>query len=107
MRIEPRGIRHTLDPPKTAMLVIPPEVGTGVQLVVIDRAQLLRTHEQLSKADLPKLTSECLSYSYTLDEAFQGGIRGGLTKALVIDTQRLGRLRCCVPPAHHGAGAAA
>ena len=49
--------------------------------------------EQLSKADLPKLTSECLSYSYTLDEAFQGGIRGGLTKALVIDTQRLGRLR--------------
>ena len=26
------------------MLVIPPEVGTGVQLVVIDRAQLLRTH---------------------------------------------------------------
>lgn len=26
--------------------------------------------EQLSKADLPKLTSECLSYSHTWDEAF-------------------------------------
>ena len=49
--------------------------------------------EQLSKAGLPKLTSECLSSRYTLDEVFKGGIRGGLTKAMCLDTQRLGRLR--------------
>lgn len=49
--------------------------------------------EQLSKADLPKLTSECLSNDTALMEVFQGGIKGGLTKAIGLDTQRLGRLR--------------
>lgn len=49
--------------------------------------------EQLSKADLPRLTSECLSNDYVLGEAFKGSIRDGLTKALCLDTQRLGRLR--------------
>lgn len=49
--------------------------------------------EQLSKANLPKLTSECLSSSQTLNEVFKGCVGGGLTKALRLDTQRLGRLR--------------
>ena len=49
--------------------------------------------EQLSKADLPKLASECMANGDMLLEAFKGGIRGGLTKGLALDTQRLGRLR--------------
>lgn len=49
--------------------------------------------ELISKADLPKLTSECLSSDETLFEVFNGGVRDGLTKALGLDTQRLGRLR--------------
>lgn len=49
--------------------------------------------EQLSKANLPRLASECLLNDRILAKAFQGGIRGGLTKALCLDTHRLGRLR--------------
>lgn len=49
--------------------------------------------EQLSKADLPKLASDCMANSTALLEAFKGGIRGGLTKGLALDKQRLGRLR--------------
>ena len=49
--------------------------------------------EQLSKAGLPKLTSECLSNRNALDEVFKGGVKGGLIKSMCLDTQRLGRLR--------------
>ena len=49
--------------------------------------------EQLSKAGLPKLTSECLNNHNTLDEVFKGGVKGGLIKSMCLDTQRLGRLR--------------
>lgn len=49
--------------------------------------------ELIAKADLPKLTSECLSSDRVLFEVFNGGIRDGLTKALHLDTLRLGRLR--------------
>ena len=49
--------------------------------------------EQLSKADLPKLMSECETNDTALFKVFKGGVRGGLTKAMCLDTQRLGRLR--------------
>ena len=49
--------------------------------------------EQLSKAGLPKLASECLSNRVMLNEVFKGGIKGGLTKSMCLDTQRLRRLR--------------
>lgn len=48
--------------------------------------------EWLSKADLPKLTEECLGSSRKLHNVFTG-VKGGLTKALCLDTPRLGRLR--------------
>lgn len=49
--------------------------------------------ELISKAGLPRLASECLSNDPTLFEVFKGGVRDSLTKAMGLDTQRLGRLR--------------
>lgn len=49
--------------------------------------------ELISKAGLPKLTSECLSNDTALFNTFKGSIKDSLTKALCLDTQRLGRLR--------------
>lgn len=50
--------------------------------------------ELISKAGLPKLTSECLANDTALFKAFKGSIKDSLTRALCLDTQRLGRLRC-------------
>lgn len=49
--------------------------------------------ELISKAGLPKLTSECLTNDTALFKAFKGSIKDSLTRALCLDTQRLGRLR--------------
>lgn len=49
--------------------------------------------EQLSKANLPRLASECVHDPNLLKDAFSGPQGRGLAKALSIDGQRLGRLR--------------
>lgn len=49
--------------------------------------------ELLSKASLPRLTSECASAPGLINDVFRGPQDRGLAKAMNIDGQRLGRLR--------------